>query len=99
MTSLRSLPSVDQVLRRLKHLNGLPCHLVTDEVRSVLAERRQALATGSKAPDTPIEQIVEHRLRVLFEPSLRPVINATGVILHTNLGRAPLADFKPIQRY
>ncbi len=46
-----------------------------------------------------VEQEVEIRLRKLFEPSLRPVINASGVILHTNLGRAPLADFKPISRY
>ncbi len=49
--------------------------------------------------DTSIEQTVEDRLKVLLEPSLRPVINATGVILHTNLGRAPLADFEPISRY
>src|SRR5690349_17446800 len=99
MNSLRSLPSVDQVLRRLKHLNGLPSRLVADEVRSVLAERRQVLATVVETSDTPIEEIVEDRLRTLFEPSLRAVINATGVILHTNLGRAPLADFKPIPRY
>jgi L-seryl-tRNA(Ser) seleniumtransferase len=99
MNSLRSLPSVDQVLRRLKHLNGLPSRLVADEVRSVLAERRQVLATAVETSDTPIEEIVEDRLRTLFEPSLRAVINATGVILHTNLGRAPLADFKPIPRY
>ena len=46
-----------------------------------------------------IEQEVERRLAHLLSPSLRPVINATGVILHTNLGRAPLAHFKPIDGY
>ena len=99
MNAVRSLPSVDQVLRSLKHLNGLPARLVADEVRSVLAERRDALSSGEPIPDTSIEEAVEYRLHVLFEPSLRSVINATGVILHTNLGRAPLAGFKPISRY
>jgi L-seryl-tRNA(Ser) seleniumtransferase len=99
MNSRRSLPSVDQVLRELKHLDGLPLSFVTDEIRAVLAERRQAIGAGAQIPDIPIEQAVEDRLRILLEPSLRPVINATGVILHTNLGRAPLAVFEPISRY
>jgi L-seryl-tRNA(Ser) seleniumtransferase len=99
MNALRSLPSVDQVLRNLKHLNGVPTRLVTDEIRTVLSERRRALSAGESVPDTSIEQAVEDRLDVLVEPSLRAVINATGVILHTNLGRAPLADFKPISGY
>jgi L-seryl-tRNA(Ser) seleniumtransferase len=85
----RSLPSVDQVLRSL----------LTGEIRSVIEERREALVAGQGVSGTPVERIVEQRLKDLLTPSLRPVINATGVILHTNLGRAPLADFKPIQRY
>ncbi len=99
MESLRTLPSVDQVLRQLKHLNGFPRHLVTAEVRTVLSERREALSTGGSIAETSVEQLVEDRLKYLVEPSLRPVINATGVILHTNLGRAPLAEFNPISRY
>lgn len=99
MSSLRSLPSVDQVRRRLRHLNGLPEQLITDEVRTVLAERRRAIAEGAEIADASIERTVEERLNLLFEPSLRSVINATGIILHTNLGRAPLSDFKPIPRY
>jgi L-seryl-tRNA(Ser) seleniumtransferase len=85
----RSLPSVDQVLRSL----------LTGEIRSVIEERREALVGGQDVSGTPVERIVEERVRHLLTPSLRPVINATGVILHTNLGRAPLANFKPIQRY
>ncbi len=46
-----------------------------------------------------IEHEVERRLAALLSPSPRPVINATGVILHTNLGRAPLAHFQPIGGY
>lgn len=99
MPSPRSLPSVDQVLRRLKHLNGFPQTLLTNEIRNVLAEQRDALKAGTEVRDTPIEQLVEQRLKRLLEPSLRPVINATGVVLHTNLGRAPLSSFKPIPRY
>lgn len=99
MESLRSLPSVDQVLRRLKHLTGFPQQVITNEVRAVLAERRDALTSAGDLQQSDIAQTVENRLRHLLAPSLRPVINATGVILHTNLGRAPLAEFTPIARY
>jgi L-seryl-tRNA(Ser) seleniumtransferase len=99
MDALRSLPSVDQVLRALKHLEGLPQSLVANEVRSVLAARREALLKGETPAEESVEQIVEQRLVDLMRPSLRSVINATGVILHTNLGRAPLARFSPIPRY
>ncbi len=97
--ALRALPSVDQVLRRLKRTDGLPPSLIANEVRAVLAEGRERLLAGSPANETPIEQAVEERLAALMKPSLVPVINATGVILHTNLGRAPLAEFNPIPRY
>jgi len=104
MSSPRTLPPVDQVLRNLKSLglkslDALPRSLITDEIRAVLAERRQALLQGQEAGAVSIEQTVEERIRKLLEPSLRPVINASGVILHTNLGRAPLAPFQPIPRY
>ena len=95
---LRNLPSVDQVLRGLQRLN-LPAALVTSEVRLVLDERRELLLAGGEVSDLPVEQAVEQRLQELLSPSLRQVINATGVILHTNLGRAPLANFSPIARY
>lgn len=99
MEAQRSLPSVDRVLRELQHLHGIPNHLLTAEVRSVLAERREALSRGEEIEESTIGRLVEERLKLLLAPSLRPVINATGVILHTNLGRAPLTDFKPIPRY
>ena len=65
----------------------------------MLAERRRDLAAGKEAPNASIEKLVEARLRALLSPSLRPVINASGVILHTNLGRAPLTEFHPVSRY
>lgn len=99
MSLLQTLPSVDQVLRNLPHLKSLPPRLLADEVRAVIAERRNALLAGEPAGEEPIEQVVESRLNELLQSSLRPVINASGVILHTNLGRAPLSRFQPISRY
>ena len=98
MASFRSLPSVHQVLRQLKDVNGLPQSVISDEVRSVLEERRRAIAAGKPISETPVAEEVAGRLHDLLAPSLRPVINATGVILHTNLGRAPLAPV-PATRY
>ena len=99
MDPLRSLPSVDQVLRKLEQIDGLPHEVVANEVRAVLAERRESLMAGSRESEEPVEEAVQARLQRLLEPSLRPVINASGVILHTNLGRAPLIPFHPIPRY
>jgi len=99
VTPLRELPSVDQVQRNLAHLRSLPSDLLASEIRAVIAERRRALIAGEPSPEIPVEQAVEERIRELLKKSLRPVINASGVILHTNLGRAPLAQFEPIQRY
>ena len=93
---LRSLPSVDRVLSQpaIAAL-GLPAELVADAVREELAERRAAIlaggAAGESSPDA-IAAAAAQRLKAAFRPSLRPVINATGVVIHTNLGRAPLSD-------
>ena len=93
---LRSLPSVDRVLSQpaIAAL-GLPAELVADAVREELAERRAAILAGGAAGESSAEAIAAaaaQRLKAAFAPSLRPVINATGVVIHTNLGRAPLSD-------
>ncbi|MGA8596132.1 MAG: L-seryl-tRNA(Sec) selenium transferase [Bryobacteraceae bacterium] len=98
-SELRSLPSVDEVLRQLTHLRDLPHALLATEVRSVLAERRNALLNQLPYDVASIPALVESRLRRLLTPSLRRVINATGVVLHTNLGRAPLDELRPIAGY
>jgi L-seryl-tRNA(Ser) seleniumtransferase len=90
----RGLPSVDKLLRheRLRAL-AEDAGTLTELVRQALETARGAIARGSEAPTE--EQLAEDVLglaRLVFEPSLRPVINATGVIIHTNLGRAPLSD-------
>jgi L-seryl-tRNA(Ser) seleniumtransferase len=70
----------------------MPGVAVTELVRQRLDEARQAIAAGQQCP--PTEALVESilaRADLLLHPTLRPVINASGVIIHTNLGRAPLS--------
>jgi L-seryl-tRNA(Ser) seleniumtransferase len=97
----RKLPSVDDLLHQpeIAALVQREGHAaVTEAAREVLETLRQEIAAGT-IEASAIELAVgglpaalERRLRQSFAPSLRPVINATGVILHTNLGRAPLAE-------
>ncbi len=91
---LRELPSVDELVNRLEPKTAAyPRSLVLAEVRRILAEARHDLRTSG------LEQQVLDRLAAIARPSLRRVINATGVVLHTNLGRAPLPRFEPIAGY
>jgi L-seryl-tRNA(Ser) seleniumtransferase len=97
--TLRDLPSVNQVLENLgPSVAGLPHSLVTAEVRAALDRARAALKT-SGVPHAPIEDEVAAALAAWTLPSHKHVINATGVVLHTNLGRAPLATFPPVHGY
>ena len=66
---------------------------VVDALRAEAAALRARVAAGTDVPRDPaaaIEDAVPARLAATHAPSLRAVINATGVIVHTNLGRAPL---------
>ena len=96
----RLLPSVDEVLRRpqLQSLTEANGHTATLEAaRQALEQLRMEIAggqldereVGRRIEDMPRE--IEQRLHDSLAVSLRPVINATGVVLHTNLGRAPLS--------
>jgi len=91
----RSIPSIDRLLQTDEGaalLNSNPRDLVVDVLRAALATARATVAAG-RPPPTSAELIAaaQAQLDVLFWASLRPVINATGVMLHTNLGRAPLS--------
>jgi len=98
-TALRGLPSVDQLLRRLAEraeLHGISRARVTALVREALEQERKRVLEEHAVPaglETLVTRVVERVQRAgVF--SLRPVINAQGVVLHTNLGRAlvsPLA--------
>jgi L-seryl-tRNA(Ser) seleniumtransferase len=86
---LRELPSVDDILVKLSDLAAeFPHRLIVAEIRAALDHARDALRAGAAPPD--IEARTRDALAALAKPSLRRLINATGVVLHTNLGRAPL---------
>jgi L-seryl-tRNA(Ser) seleniumtransferase len=92
-TALRGLPSVDHVLRRLAgraELHGITRARLTALVRDVLDQERKRVLEERAVPavvETLVTRVVERVQRAgVF--SLRPVINAQGVVLHTNLGRA-----------
>ena len=97
---LRQLPQVDELLRHptlLPALAPLPRALAAAQVRRALAVQREWL-TAAPAADLPPELDLTGLLQELLQaleaaahPSIRRVLNATGVVIHTNLGRSPLA--------
>jgi L-seryl-tRNA(Ser) seleniumtransferase len=96
----RQLSSVDELVRRsgLAKLASQQGQVtVADAARVVLARLREGIAAGRLDADglalalSGIADAIEREVHRALQYSLRPVINATGVILHTNLGRAPLA--------
>src|SRR6202158_3317488 len=89
--SARDLPSVDRLLRD-PLLESLPRELAVQAARDVLENARSAALNGGWAfPLADLPRLVEQRVREATAPRLRPVLNASGVIIHTNLGRAPLS--------
>ncbi|MFG1293557.1 L-seryl-tRNA(Sec) selenium transferase [Xanthobacter versatilis] len=94
---LRVLPSVDAVLKVELARAATERHgrqATTAAVRTALDERRAALRAGAGGPATPEEIAASAlaRLDAAAAPSLRPVFNLTGTVLHTNLGRAIFAE-------
>jgi len=102
MANLQSIPSIER-LRQRPSVRLLEARFGVDAtvgaLRAGAAEVREALRAGGSGPSGSdeetaqrIESIAAGQLDEAFRPSLQPVINATGVVVHTNLGRAPLAD-------
>lgn len=91
--SLRALPSVDRLLAHPLLVSAPATPLRTEAARAAIDGARRSVRAGGVAPATDeIARAALDLLATLERPSLRPVINATGVILHTNLGRAPLSE-------
>lgn len=97
---LRMIPSVDKIISHpnLSHFNSKNgSDLLTGVVRSVLAHIRLEILAGNiiSQSELILDKIVALTIKKLeskLEPNLKPVINATGVVLHTNLGRAVLSN-------
>ena len=97
---LRSLPGVDRMLERLKTVSvfdSVPRSLqiaairaVVDTVRSEILESRNGLTQEAISESFLLERI-QSRVRQLMSPNVKHLVNATGVIVHTNLGRSLLA--------
>src|SRR5438128_3600869 len=95
----RKLPSVNEVLElaEVQALETEHAHeLIVAAIRQELEDARGRLANGAALDGHANAQFVAgrvaERLGRELQPKLRPVINATGIVLHTNLGRAPIAE-------
>lgn len=98
-TLLRTLPGVDTLLMELDTRNdfaALPHNLKTRIIRQVLEEERRAILDGKgqdrPCPDPALIDRIQKALRAAVSPNLKRVINATGVVVHTNLGRSLLCQ-------
>lgn len=96
LSSLRHLPSVDQILKAPETAPLLATYgraSVTEELRTLLDEIRHSIRGGAALPDAAaILASLANRLEYADRSNLRPLINLTGTVLHTNLGRALLAE-------
>ena len=99
--ALRKIPSVDEILSRPEILNLLEIHprqVVVEAIRKGLGRRRKEILHGEEFSHLgdalfsfeSLYPLVQEEINQQIQPRLRRVINATGVVIHTNLGRAPL---------
>ncbi len=94
---LSSLPSVDEILKSdkgLKWQETYPKRYVLKAIREIIDEKRKAILKD-EIQDISLEFLlkdIELRLERLAQFSLRPVLNATGIVIHTNLGRSVLSE-------
>ena len=95
ISSPSALPSVDRLLAQATIAAQVRVHgraLVLEAVRGALDEARAALVGGRSVERAALEAAIVARLRTNAAPSLVPLFNLTGTVLHTNLGRAPLPE-------
>lgn len=100
---LRLLPAIDKILLEtilLDMAREVPRSLIVEAVKEVVSEKRLIISSATRetelgnldiSPSALAEEAVE-KIREKMGSNFRPVLNATGVLLHTNLGRAPLAS-------
>ena len=89
---LRAIPPVSAIVSEAKRLGSeLTEDALTRTARAELEDVRQTLLAGEKLDRLEIERRVIDAIAALERPRLAPVLNATGVVIHTNLGRAPVS--------
>ncbi len=89
----RSLPSVERVIELLVNAPGstpLPRMLVVDAARDAVEVARARVLAGDAVSHDEVARVAADRLAAVEDGLLRPLVNATGVLVHTNLGRAPI---------
>jgi len=94
---LSALPSVDEILKSKEGaawLASFPRSVVLQAVRETIAEERKKILDGknSEGSLSMLHSMIEKQIHALSSYSLLPIINATGIVLHTNLGRAVLSE-------
>ncbi len=95
---LRNLPAVHELLqhpRLQEYLKNFHKELIIEAIRLILNRKRDEILKGNlllRIDQEDLIPIIEKEIQRISRPHLRPVINATGVVLHTNLGRAPLGQ-------
>ena len=92
MPDFSQLPSVEKLTTDLTTKSSLPRPLITGFVKGCLADWRKRLSEGETADRETIEQATRSALQDFGSSRLQPVINATGVVIHTNLGRSPMGQ-------
>ena len=89
-SALKVLPAIEPLANKLEKLVNLPKPLVVSFVRKEVAAWRNEILSGVEITRASIEESITQKLQEFASSRLQPVINATGVLIHTNLGRSPL---------
>ncbi len=88
--ALRELPSVESLAKSLSQESALPRAMITAFVQREISQFRTDILAGQTPTRQQIETEIGKQLSTFSASRLQPVINATGVVIHTNLGRSPL---------
>ena len=99
LSTLRRIPAIEKLLASQPFLiiqNEFSRNLITEVLRSVILDIRQQIVCTPEMVDLPDESMiaerVQERLRSIMTPKLQPIVNVTGTITHTNMGRSILSD-------